>query len=653
MATVIDALLVTLSLDAAGMKEGAHDASAAYDKMVEDAKKASREFQAQMDADAAAFKRKQKAEEQAYKESQETVKVSAKERAKGLANFKNEQSVESEIFRKSQREKSLAFKDAQELQIKKSKDQQGEVKKSADGMSYLNGKILGVIAAFVGLDALKNFTERLVDSDTHVKRVSGALGLASEQLNAWQMAAEKSGASAEDIESAFRSVNKFQEDIAKGNPAAIAKLTEFAQTIQGLNSIRPGNKQIVFDVQKLTDKSLPAEERMLEISKILSQLSEKDAALAAEKLGISEDVSRFLRQGSDEVQKSVDSAKELDPAFKKAADDSLILSRQWTDIKQEIKGASDSLLVDMFPAIKAVGDIIKGFAGDWRAIFSGKGGEKLKGPANIQYDAMGNATGVSLDDEDAATQSPAVRRNAAGRLVDENGKTLSDLDKESSTAAQPSNTLSQAFDPVKAAQDDQTKYGIPAAVTLAQYQLESGSGKRMPAASNNPFGIKAKPGQPYVEAETTEVVGGVEKRVMQKFAKFDSIADAFDAHTKLLATAPAYAEARKHEGNASDFADALTGKYATDPNYGSKIRQLIAPGSAIDKSLMTGASAAVAANQTTNNNQSSNANSVETNINGPIHINAPNAKTNGDVADAIGDRLGSYAFASNANLGQN
>jgi len=126
-----------------------------------------------------------------------------------------------------------------------------------------------------------------------------------------------------------------------------------------------------------------------------------------------------------------------------------------------------------------------------------------------------------------------------------------------------------------AAMMGQTKYNIPAEVTIAQWQLESNSGKRMPEGSNNPFGIKAKKGEDYVEAMTTENINGVDTRMMAKFKKFKSIEEAFEAHSKLLATAPAYVEARKHPDDPKAFANSLTGKYATDPLYGAKLGALI------------------------------------------------------------------------------
>lgn len=138
----------------------------------------------------------------------------------------------------------------------------------------------------------------------------------------------------------------------------------------------------------------------------------------------------------------------------------------------------------------------------------------------------------------------------------------------------------------EAAVDSQKKFGVPASVTYAQWQLESGNGKHMPAGSNNPFGIKATSGQPYVSAQTNEVINGVSKRVTAKFAKYATLQDAFDAHAKLLATSPKYSEAQaaeKRGWSANDYVDAMAGVYATDPNYGTKIKSLMAKNGQIFK----------------------------------------------------------------------
>ncbi|USJ27581.1 glucosaminidase domain-containing protein [Ensifer adhaerens] len=128
---------------------------------------------------------------------------------------------------------------------------------------------------------------------------------------------------------------------------------------------------------------------------------------------------------------------------------------------------------------------------------------------------------------------------------------------------------------IKAAQASQRRWGVPASVSLAQWALESAYGSRMPPGSNNPFGIKAVSGQPSVKALTTEVIGGNRVKVKAAFRVFESLEQAFDRHGKLLGTAKPYANARKFLGDPDRFADALTGVYATDPQYGQLLRSIM------------------------------------------------------------------------------
>ena len=127
---------------------------------------------------------------------------------------------------------------------------------------------------------------------------------------------------------------------------------------------------------------------------------------------------------------------------------------------------------------------------------------------------------------------------------------------------------------IDAAQAEQRKWYVPSSVSIAQWALESDFGKSMPLGSNNPFGIKAVVGQPYVTCPTHEEVNGKMIATTARFAKYASLSDAFDAHGKLLAT-PRYRAAMKARFNADDFCNALTGVYATDSRYGEKLIALM------------------------------------------------------------------------------
>ncbi len=124
---------------------------------------------------------------------------------------------------------------------------------------------------------------------------------------------------------------------------------------------------------------------------------------------------------------------------------------------------------------------------------------------------------------------------------------------------------------VRAAQAAQERWHVPAAVTLAQWALESTWGHSTPPGSNNPFGIKAAKGQPFVMAPTTEEVHGRRVHIIAPFRVFPSMLDAFDAHGELLATGTAYIGARPLWRDPDAYARALTHHYASDSGYGDSL----------------------------------------------------------------------------------
>ncbi|HEY7308920.1 MAG TPA: glucosaminidase domain-containing protein [Gemmataceae bacterium] len=164
-----------------------------------------------------------------------------------------------------------------------------------------------------------------------------------------------------------------------------------------------------------------------------------------------------------------------------------------------------------------------------------------------------------------------LHMNSPDGRVDPNGATFRWLTGESAPAPQGTFPL----EVIAAAKASHTKWRIPASVTLAQWALESNWGRAMPSGSNNPFGIKAVGDQPYVEARTQEVINGRSVTVTARFRKFASMNEAFDQHGRLLGTGSPYTHARTLLPDADAFADALTGVYATAPNYGAVLKDIM------------------------------------------------------------------------------
>jgi hypothetical protein len=170
-------------------------------------------------------------------------------------------------------------------------------------------------------------------------------------------------------------------------------------------------------------------------------------------------------------------------------------------------------------------------------------------------------------------------------VVDPNGPTIRALSPMPHKVAPPIPiktgkkpvTISKKIpdDVIKAAQNSQKTWKVPASISLAQWIIESGYGAHMPAGSNNPFGMKAKAGQPFVVARTREEIDGKSVYIDAKFRAFASIDEAFNEHGRLLATFKPYQPAMAYANDPDAFADKLTHVYATDSQYGAKLKDVM------------------------------------------------------------------------------
>lgn len=122
-----------------------------------------------------------------------------------------------------------------------------------------------------------------------------------------------------------------------------------------------------------------------------------------------------------------------------------------------------------------------------------------------------------------------------------------------------------------AAARSEEQHGIPAAVILAQAAVESGDGTST-IGDFNCFGIKGVGSRGSISCATTEYSGGRAFRTQAAFADFGSWDEAIDAHADLF-NQPVYSEAMQHKHDPIAFAQALNGRYATDPNYAATLIQ--------------------------------------------------------------------------------
>lgn len=108
-------------------------------------------------------------------------------------------------------------------------------------------------------------------------------------------------------------------------------------------------------------------------------------------------------------------------------------------------------------------------------------------------------------------------------------------------------------------------------ITAAQWALESNWGKSM-SGKNNPFGQKARKGEPATMRKTWEVYGGRKQVIMAPFKDYQSIQHAIAEHVEKWTK-------RKTQPGSTPMQAAQALKaagYATDPAYASKLGKILA-----------------------------------------------------------------------------
>jgi flagellum-specific peptidoglycan hydrolase FlgJ len=148
----------------------------------------------------------------------------------------------------------------------------------------------------------------------------------------------------------------------------------------------------------------------------------------------------------------------------------------------------------------------------------------------------------------------------------------------SSTSASSSGRQHQAFisSVAPGAIAAQQRYGVPAAVTIAQAIEESAWGSsELSASYHNLFGIKGSGTAGSVSMPTAEYEGGQWITVHAQFRAYHNDSESIADHAELLATSGYYTRAMADRGVPDAFANALTGVYATDPSYGANLIALM------------------------------------------------------------------------------
>lgn len=288
MATIIDALVVTLGLDPKGIKTGAAAADASLAKTEAQAKKTAKTIG--------------------------DVEKAKKAEAKATAD---------------------ASRVAANAEAKAGKEAEARGKTVAMAFSKIRNEALAMVGVFTAGMGIKNFFESTIGGAASLGLISTNLGMSTEKLSAWQRAAERAGGTAEGITSQLQESNSESAKAHAGERTGTADkfyaMGGDPKALANGNTFLLARSKIVADLYK-TDKAR--------------------AQLVASQMGISEQQFNLIKQGPEEILSLVAAQEKNSAISDKQAAQALELKNKWDDLAAGFKVGGTTIVLELMPTIE-------------------------------------------------------------------------------------------------------------------------------------------------------------------------------------------------------------------------------------------------------------------------------------------------------------
>lgn len=213
------------------------------------------------------------------------------------------------------------------------KEMEARGKQAAQFFAKLRTEALSLLAVFTAGVGAKSFTENVIKGAASLGMMSANLSMSTEDLSAWQRAAERAGGSAEDITA------QLQESAAEVSKWKLGQASEGRQSFFAFggdkNALKDGNSYL------------------LARSKIVNDIYKVDparAALVAGQIGISQAQFNLMKQGPAAVLALVAAQQKNSVVTKKQTEDAQKLSVLWLDVRDRFEASGKSIVLRLMPS---------------------------------------------------------------------------------------------------------------------------------------------------------------------------------------------------------------------------------------------------------------------------------------------------------------
>lgn len=252
--------------------------------------------------------------------------------------------LDASKFKAGQTQANTSMKAISEGATKTGADVQRVAQGMVNGFAKVRTELLGLLGLFVAGKSIGSLTGQITTQDAALGRLSNRLGVSTNDLAAWDRAAQSAGANAGD---------------ATGSVASLsATFEKFKLTGQGGDTFIPWLSRLGVSLRNAKGEMRNASEQQLELARAFQKQDLTDPKandfLGGQLPGMNQGMIDFLRHGPEFVQQRLDKQRAIGLPTRQDAENAQNILEQLGYVDQRMSTFGRHLLNDVSPGITRV-----------------------------------------------------------------------------------------------------------------------------------------------------------------------------------------------------------------------------------------------------------------------------------------------------------
>lgn len=238
-------------------------------------------------------------------------------------------------LKKGQKDAQASLEKTGKAAEKQQRELDAAAKRTTESYKKVRDSILELTAVIVGAVAGKEFLAYITATDIGVGRLSKNLGVATEELSAWEGVARRLGGQGSDADSLFRGVNELLQD---------ARLNGGSGKMSPL--VRAG-----LDLTKFLDKSTSYTQRLLMMRDAMRKLDAPAAQRFGQMAGFSEEGLNILLQTDRALEQMLETQRKMNVETEADRKNAVDRNEAWSDLTETMTGFGRKVAVELSPLL--------------------------------------------------------------------------------------------------------------------------------------------------------------------------------------------------------------------------------------------------------------------------------------------------------------